>query len=376
MGKRQSNGTGTFVKRKDGIYEYRVSLGIDLDGRRARKSFYGKTKSAAVAKYKDWLKNSENIPVEKVTTVGEWADKWLELYKKGKVSYITYSDYAGYIKNQIKPILGNLRLEQARPAHIQEFFTKARKVDKKGAPIPESTLSDSARRKLLIILNNLFETAIENKFCTENPARSIKLEKQPQREIEVYTQREIKAILDFIPQHKQGSYIAIMLYSGMRIGELLALQWGDVDLEGQIITIRRALKHTEDGEKIGDTPKSKRIRIIPMSKELAQIFKELPKQSLFVVPRTQGGYHTHSSFDTVYYGFLDDLNATLPEGQKVRRLSPHKCRHSFATYSVKSGVPIAILQQILGHAQISTTQIYTHVDTDDLKENIKKLKFE
>lgn len=375
MGKRQSNGTGTFVRRKDGLYEYRVSLGIGLDGKRLRKSFYGKTKSAAVSKYKDWLKNSENIPIERVTTVGEWADKWLELYKKGKVSYITYSDYAGYIRNQIKPLLGRLRLEQVRPAHIQAFFAKVGKVDRKGEPIPGSMLSDSARRKLLIILNNLFETAIENRFCTENPARSVKLERQPQREIEVYTSREIKAILDYMPRHAAGRYMAIMLYSGMRIGELLALQWSDVDLENQVITVRRALKHTPEGDRVGNTPKSKRIRVIPISGALGAVLESLPRRSPFVVPNARGGHHTHASFDTVYYGFLDDLNAGLPEGEKVRRLSPHKCRHSFATYSVKSGVPIAVLQQILGHAQISTTQIYTHVDTDDLKKNIQKLRF-
>ena len=82
MSKRQSNGTGTFKIRKDGTVEYKVSLGSGINGAPIRKSFYGKYKADAIAKYKEWLKESGNVPIEKVETVKEWAYLWLELYKK------------------------------------------------------------------------------------------------------------------------------------------------------------------------------------------------------------------------------------------------------------------------------------------------------
>ena len=87
MSKRQSNGTGTFKIRKDGTVEYKVSLGSGINGVPIRKSFYGKYKADAIAKYKEWLKESGNVPIEKVETVKEWAYLWLELYKKNNVAY-------------------------------------------------------------------------------------------------------------------------------------------------------------------------------------------------------------------------------------------------------------------------------------------------
>ena len=377
---RQRNGTGTVVERKDGIFEYRVSMGIGIDGKKLRKSFYGKTSKDAIDKYKEWLKNSDNVPIEKVSTVGEWADKWLKIYKEGNISYITYSDYAGYIKNHIKPKLGSLKLEQVRPAHINQFFRGLTKTNKKGEPLPGTKLSDSAQRKIKILLDNIFDSAIENRFCKTNPAQNIKLEKKPQKEVEIFKQSEIDAILNYVPVHKDGTYIAILLYSGLRIGELLALQWTDVDTTKGIITVRRALKHTKDGDVVGDTTKGKRIRQVPISGEIKELINSLPRTSIFVVPRENGENHTHSSFNTIYNGFFNDLNANLakenPEShQVIPLLSAHKCRHSFATYSAKAGIPLSILQKMLGHAQIGTTQIYINIDTSDLTSNISKLTF-
>lgn len=81
---RKSNGDGSLRKKREGLWEYRVVVGYDNNQNPIRKSFYGKTKTEPKSKYRDWLKQAGQPQIEKVTTLGEWAAQWLEIYKKGK----------------------------------------------------------------------------------------------------------------------------------------------------------------------------------------------------------------------------------------------------------------------------------------------------
>jgi len=84
-------------------------------------------------------------------------------------------------------------------------------------------------------------------------------------------------------------------------------------------------------------------------------------------------HHTHDSFKVIFDGFFADLNATLET--PLPRITPHKCRHTFATYLIQGGADIRYVQELLGHSTITTTEIYTQVDVDSLRDNIAKLKY-
>jgi len=353
---RQKNGTGTFKHRKDGTVEYRVYMGIGSDGKPWRPSFYGKTEKDALQVYKDWVKNSGNVPIEKVKTVGEWAVKWLEIYKKNNVAYSTYRNYKMYVEKYIKPLIGALRFEQVRPAHIEQLFNKLR-----------DDMSQSARRHINIALNGIFKTAIENHFCKENPVKSMPMPQTDPEEIKVFSPEQVKLIMEKAPAHPNGIYVLLPLYTGMRIGEIAALMRTSVDFGNEQIMIRAAMTRAEAGGYEEGKTKSRKARVTPIPEELKATLQKLPTSGLYVLCGKDGAPLTIHQYEYRYKKFFTDTG--------IEYLSPHKCRHTYATYLLRGGADLRAVQILLGHLHVATTEIYTHVNTDDLKSNVKKLNY-
>lgn len=189
-------------------------------------------------------------PIEKVKTVADWAEHWLAVYKKGSVKQATYRGYTDYINKHIVPVIGHLKLSQVKPAHIQKLIN-----DESAGGSSMSLL-----RHIRVTLNQLFATAIDNGFCADNPVTRTKLPSKPKTEIEAFREGDVKKIVEYIPWHKFGLAIALLLYTGLRRGELLALQWSCVNLEENMITVRQAVVEAEAGFDI-DVPKAKENRL-------------------------------------------------------------------------------------------------------------------
>lgn len=355
MAKRQKNGTGSFRTRKNGTVEYRVLLGIKTDGSYWRKSFYGKTEKEAIKKYEKWLKCESNTPIERVQTVGEWAAKWLEIYKKDKVEYSTYRNYEMYVNNHIIPALGRLKFKQVRPAHIEFFFRE------------RAHLSKSAQKHIYIALNGIFKTAAENHFCKENPVKKQTSLSKKENKIKVFSPTQVKKILEDAKKHQYGILVQLLLYTGLRIGELIALQWTDIDFKNNLINIQRAVTRAENGNYKEKTPKSGKERIIGINETLKDILLNLPKKGIYILTDENGHQLTYNSYYWKYNKFFEETNNYY--------LSPHKCRHTYATYLLKGGADLRVIQSLLGHSNINVTEIYTHIDTDDIKANVVKLSY-
>jgi site-specific recombinase XerD len=357
--KRQKNGTGSFYKRKDGTVQYRVRMGIGADGKPWRPSFYGKDEKEALQAYQEWLKNSGSAPIEKVKTVGEWADKWLELYKKNgkkKVAYSTYRNYKMYVDKHIKPHIGKLKFEQVRPAHIEQLYTK----------LP-SDMSHSAKRHINIALNGIFKTAIENRFCKENPVQSMPMPQDNAGTVKVFAPQQVAKIISDAKTHPNGIYVLLPLYTGMRASEMTALMWSAIDFKNDEIIIRSAMTRAESGGYEEGQTKSRKSRIVPISAELKSVLQALPMTGLYVLSEGGSGPLTLHQYEYRYAKFFKDTGNEY--------LSPHKCRHTYATYLLRGGADLRVIQTLLGHSKIGVTEIYTEVDVDDLKNNITKLSY-
>jgi site-specific recombinase XerD len=356
---RKANGEGTLRQRKDGSYEYRAVIGTGFDGKLIRKSFYSKTKTGGKAAHKEYLKNG-SVVIEKILTVGEWAPKWLEIYKKDKIAYTSYKRYKYYTEKYIVPAIGHIKLEKVRPAHLEEFMRSL-----KGK-------SWSCRRDMVTILRGVFGSAVENFYCGTDPSTKISAGKKTQREIRVFKRAQTSEILDFAATHKYGHYLVLLLYTGLRTGEILALKQSDIS-DG-IITVRSAVAETETGYREKAT-KTERIRKIAVSPDLQKTLDALPKRSLYILPNDKGGRLGADTFRHRYKAFFRDINIGRSEDEKIPYLSPHKCRHTFGTHLLSGGANIRAAQALLGHVQITTTQLYTHVDVDDLASNIGLLDY-
>lgn len=409
-----SPGDGNLKQRKDGRWEYRVVVGMDADMKPIRKSFYSKDKSGAAAKkqYRDWLAN-QSTPIEQVKTVKQWAEYWLDTYKKDQVAYKSYRNYCLYVNQHIIPALGHLKLEDVRPAHIVKLYQ-----DKVG-------LSASAKRHISIALNGIFETAIDNHLCSHNPCQKAKMPKTPKKKPQAWNMDRVAQILDFAPQHEYGPMVEALLYTGLREGELCALQWDDVHIKEKYLEITKTVAEVEPGPedpatiKIGKKekirhkydikpcPKSGRDRIVALTQKGAEVFQRIPRTGSYVFgyqpkPRKKdekltiigNTFFTPNQFRHRYMTFfaaLDDhlrtewekQHAKSAEGQDKKKeeyepfpvLSPHKCRHTYATHLLAGCGNMRAVQEQLGHADVSTTEIYTHVDMTSRKNNVEKLSY-
>ena len=126
---------------------------------------------------------------------------------------------------------------------------------------------------------------------------------------------------------------------------------------------------------IVDTTKSRRERTVVLNEQGLSVLKGITKTSLYVLPGPDGGFLRPPMFAHRYFAVLRDLNATLPPEQQVQLLSPHKARHTYASFLLEGGANIRAVQDQLGHAKLATTQIYTHVDLEARKSNVVKLAY-
>jgi len=352
---RHKNGAGTYYKRKDGIIEYKVSIGMQADGSPSRISFYGKTEKECRRKHERWQKDGKQT-IEKVQTVEVWAVEWLDTYKKGTVSYGTYNNYRMYINNRIIPKLGKMRLSQVRPVHIQQFYKTINK------------LSKTAQNDIYSALNGIFETAKVNHFCNENPVSKPTIARKTKKQIEVFTVKEIQKIIQSTNKH--AKFPQLLLHTGMRIGEAVALKWSHIDLEKGMISVSSSTSRKEGGGWIDGDTKGRNIRTVYLTEDGLNFIKTLPRKGFSVIASESGYQLTPRTFEVGYKKFF--------EISDMRYLSPHKCRHTYATYLVKGGADLNAVQALLGHSTINITEAYTHVENDNeyLKDNVSKLVFE
>lgn len=293
----------------------------------------------------------------------------INLWKIDKKQYIKKSSFSAYtllIENHLLPVFGNkYAIEED---HVQRFvFQKL-----------ETGLSHKTIKDILIVLKMVLKFGAKNKWLEYIPFDIQFPTEREKHTIEVLSRANQKKIMNYIQEHftfrNLGVYIC--LSAGMRIGEICALTWQDVDTDNGIIGVNRTIQRIyviEDGtrrtELILDTPKTKNsIREIPISKDLLRIlkpFKKIVNPSFFVLtndakptePRTYRSY---------YKNLMKELN--MPE------LKFHGLRHSFATRCIESNCDYKTVSVLLGHSNISTTlNLYVHPNMEQKKKAIEQM---
>ncbi|AXP79727.1 Transposase [Mariniflexile rhizosphaerae] len=293
----------------------------------------------------------------------------IDLWKTNKKQYVKKSSFSAYtllIENHLLPIFGDkYSIEEGE---VQAFvFQKL-----------ESGLSQKTIKDILIVLKMILKYGAKHKWMNYNPFDIQFPTEREKYTIEVLNRSDQKKIMNYIQEHftfrNLGVYIC--LSSGMRIGEVCALTWEDVDTENGIISVNRTIQRIyviEDGsrktELILDTPKTKNsIREIPISKDLLRIlkpFKKIVNPAFFVLtndikptePRTYRSY---------YKNLMKEL--------KMPDLKFHGLRHSFATRCIESNCDYKTVSVLLGHSNISTTlNLYVHPNMEQKKKAIEQM---
>ena len=293
----------------------------------------------------------------------------ITLWKADKKQYVKKSSFSAYtllIENHLQPVFGDQFIIEE--TDVQNFvFQKL-----------EAGLSHKTIKDILIVLKMILKFGAKHKWLDYTPFDIQFPTEREKHNIEVLSRADQKKIMNYIQEHftfrNLGVYIC--LSAGMRIGEVCALTWEDIDTDNGVISVNRTIQRIyviEEGnrrtELILDTPKTKNsIREIPISKDLLKIlkpFKKIVNPSFFVLtndvkptePRTYRSY---------YKNLMKELN--MPE------LKFHGLRHSFATRCIESNCDYKTVSVLLGHSNISTTlNLYVHPNMEQKKKAIEQM---
>lgn len=383
------------VKRADGRIPVQVYLGT-VDGKRKYKTVYGKTQKEADEKalqVKLAMKKGLDVTAEH-DTFGEWAERWLKL-KLGSVSASQYETYKSAI-DHLNSSLKDAPLIKIRACDVQDVVSDLAKYN-------ENSGGPAAQRTLLLIrsaASQVFRLAIDNRIIEYDPAGAVKIPAgAPQEHRRALTDKEQQWIIDTPHRAQRGAMI--MMYAGLRRGELIPLTWGDIDLQGKTISINKSVEMIGAKVHLKDTAKTLySIRMIDIPQRLVNFLKkEKPidaKDSDLICTAANGKMLTKTSWRTMWDSYLAELNIKYgdftdyckatkkkwPESvhrpEKLPMMIPpftaHWLRHTFATLLYMAGVDVLTAKEQLGHADIKTTlAIYTHLDKKFKRKSMGKL---
>ena len=367
MGKRRKKGEGSVRQRKDGRWEGRMVIGYDEKGLPRTKNVLAKTKRECQEKLKQLRETVTGSKTEKVRPempFGEWLDFWYQNYVKPQIRPTTQANYEAKIYQHIIPELGKVPLNQLAQKDLQQFYARMKtsgwliRTEQFG-----KGLSDSMVRGLHAACRSALEKAVQEELIRTNPAVGCKLPPKRGREMQVLGREELQR---FLIQAQAEGYFELFLLdlcTGLRRGELLALQWDDLDFKTGTLTVNKQVYEVK-GQLQVSVPKTRasirRLVLPPGVVEVLRAYREtvdsrwmFPSPVKEDVPMTPGAVRRRLQI--------------ILERAGCKRIRFHDLRHTFATLSLESGMDVKTLSAMLGFFNdTATTEIYTHI-TDDMQ---------
>ena len=333
MPKRRANGEGNIRKRKDGRWEGRYTAGYDPEsGKRIIKNVLGKTQAEVKEKLKAAISESQRLDVSKAGnyTVASWVRTWYEVYAEPRIRPNTKAYYTNYIENHIIPGIGNISLDKLTTIQIQRFYNtlqKTGRVQRKNfPPLKDASLSPRVVRGVHTLLHNCLEQAVAERLILTNPAQGCKLPQLEKKEMKILPQEKIGLYL--AEAEKRGLLAAfyLELTTGLRRGELLALQWTDLDVESKTLSITKRVNRI-DGELVVSPPKTRNsVRTLALPQQAVDLLiaehKKHPRNPyLFPSPKT-GTMYDPDAFRRTHDKILKAIGA-----DETRRSGHHRWGH-------------------------------------------------
>lgn len=277
----------------------------------------------------------------------DWLTQRLENYIRPSVKMRTYERYKLIVEQHIKDKIGDMELNELSPLVLQSFITG---LLQSGNKKTGNGLSANSVNAVISVIQSSLKTAHMLGLTAEYTADKLKRPKLTEKPVECFTITEQKQIEKAVMNGKKDKLYGILLclYSGLRIGELIALQWSDIDLTKGILTVSKSCHDSKEGLII-DAPKTiSSRRVIPLPKQLLPILKGIKKKSdaSFVVS-AKGKPVSVRSYQRSFEMLLKRL--------KIPHKGFHSLRHTFATRAIECGMDVKTLSEILGHKNPTVT---------------------
>lgn len=373
---------GSIEKRGENTYRLIVSGGKNLDGSRCRKTktIHGTRKDAEIALAEFITEvNRGLVPEGKSITFEDFFHIWKEKYGSKELSPKTYSRYLGMLRTRILPYLGSFVLEKIKPTDLMNLYdmlendTQIKRISKNNGQRTLKPLSPKTILEHHRLLRAMLHKAIYWQLIVSNPAERVQPPKAKKPKRRYYDDEQCKVLLENLTelgedQIKYKVAIILTVFTGVRLGELMGLEWQDVDFKTGIISINRSSQYLADKGVFTKTPKTESsIREIAIPEfiislleeyklwyeEQKSIYSELWTNSDRLFVQADGKPMHPSSISKWFVKYVSTIGLPV--------INFHGLRHTNATLLIAQQVDVATVSARLGHAQITTTyNFYVH----------------
>src|SRR4051794_10536997 len=362
MTRRASNGESTIFKGADGRWHGYVSVGFRLDGKLDRRHVSSKSRSVVVTRVRELERKRDSGTISPTTapTVASWLEHWLTTIAPHRVRQRTLESYESAVRNHLIPGIGRLRIDRLRPEHLDQLYTA----------LLDAGYSPATVLRHHRILSRALTVAVQRGHVPRNVAALVDPPAQRPRDLATaLSLDEARAVLDAAAHVRNSARWTVALALGLRQSEALALQWKDIDLLNNTLTVRRSIHRVRGGGLIYEEPKTKRSQrtlALPMPL-VAELHRHKAAQ---LGERMLAGSEWHDE-DLVFAQpngrpidkktDYDDWTRLLQKAG-VRHVRLHDGRHTAATLLLSENVHPRVVMELLGHSQMRTTMdIYSHV---------------
>lgn len=363
-------------KRPDGFYQRSITVGRKPDGKLKRKTIYAKTikeLEQKAAEYERQLRHGTLSNNEKMT-FGELAEVWLRDYKP-TISMNTRAGYIRTLNNHLLPELSTYKLKDLKSHHLQAIINR----------MAEHGKAENTMTKVKLAAVQIMQIAMDNDVLYRNVFLKVIVPSVEATKRRPLTDEEKSLVTRTYTGHRMGVPALLLLYCGLRRGELIALTWGDISIKNKSINVNKGVVFNHNQPHIEKPKTAAGVRTVPIPETIIDVLKEYRKgiKSTMVCPSASGGMMSERAFKCAWMSYIHYLN--MQAGGRVAsrsraklsvidNITPHMFRHTYATILYNAGVDVKSAQRFLGHADISMTlKIYTHLSQQKEQEAIAVL---
>lgn len=377
--KRAANGSGLQPRlRSDGRWEARYQIGIDpATGKAIKRSIYANTSEECAKRLR-----AATAAVDAGTyidpsrmTVKEWLNIWLNEYC-GAIKPGTLKAYSDTVNNHIIPALGNFKICALQPHDIQRFINALQRGKK---PLSAKTV-----KNIHGTLCKALSEACRVKYIASNPANGCVLPKAIQEEIHPFDAEEITAFMNAVKGNPSESVFFVALNTGMRLSEILGLRWSRVDFQKGTIRVdaQMLVKRGADAARELAPPKNNRPRtfavapaVIDRLRVVSALQKEWKNCAGPMWKDSQGLVFTNEIGEEIPHATIEHRFARVLAKAGIEDHRFHDLRHTFTVESIRAGVDVKTLSDMLGHRSVSfTLDVYGHVTNTMQMDAANKLQ--
>lgn len=374
--------------RKDGRYQARYTF----NGK--RYTLYGNDLKEVQKKLRDVkyeLDHGIYAKPDKVT-VDSWFKVWKEEYAANNMRENTLAHVDSMYLYHIKPEIGHMKMQEVRTEHIQMLLNKMKKEN----------YSTDFMKRVRNVVSQMFKQAYKNDMIYRNPVdNAVTPSGKEKKEHRVLTEKEQRTFLEYAKGNDYELIFVLGLSTGMRIGEIQALQWKNIDFKNMVVNIEGTLIKVDGKEYTkGPTKTKSSKRSVPLLPDVAKRLKEHRKEQLKYRLILGAEWQQVTGLEdllfctpigrplsrSVIYNAIDRIIEQINHDERIKakeagrspevfeHFSSHTMRHTFATRALENGIPPKVVQELLGHSTIKTTMdIYTHVLPKTKNDEIQKI---